>query len=318
MAGRLEIRQWIQMNQPAHAVTLSGDGQYIAAGLEQGVAVFNVTGHRLCTYPPGDTPIPVHQLAATPDLGQLYVGARQGWLVRLDLEREEEAFHFRAQTLYQTDNDLHTFALAADGQYIAVGHLSPGLALMQTDGRLLWRRHPDDGTATEEQTWAVALDAEGDTLYAGSAGTGTNRLAALDARSGSSRAHRCLEAGVRATAVAALPGENGLAVVLAEDPYTGRLVAYDAGLADLVWERTFDEPVTALATDREQPILAVGVGYEGQIALVDAQTGRMLASDLALKSVVNGLAIAQGRFLAAATQDGQLALIRYLFEEFRL
>jgi len=313
--GSLELRQWITLNHPAYAVTLSDDGQYVAVGTEEGVTIFNVTGRRLCVYPPGDAAMPVHQLTATPDLSRLYVGARQGWLIRLDLEREGEIFGFHAQILYQAENDLHTIALSSDGQFIGVGHLSPGLALLQADGHVLWRRHPDDGTATEGQIWTVALDAEGHTMYVGSAGSGSNILAALEARTGSPQTRHYLEAGVRVTGLAALPGGTGVAVVLTEDLYTSRLVVHDAGLSDLIWERIFDEPITALTADRERPILAVSIGYEGQVAIADAETGRPLASDLALKSVANGLAIVQGRFLAAATQDGHLVLIRYLSKE---
>ena len=317
MSGALEIRRWIQIGQQAYAVTLSSDGQYIAIGSEQGVAVFNTTGRRLLTHPSACTPLPVHQLAATPDLKRLYVGARQGGLIRLDLERDEEAFHSRAHSLYQTDSDLHTLSLSMDDQLVAVGHLSPALTLLQTDGHLLWRCHPDDGTATEGQLWAVALDADGSTLYVGSAGMGTNRLAALDARSGSLTAHCYLEAGIKATSLAVLPGGKGVAVVLAPDIYTGRLVAYDPGLTDLRWEHIFDEPITALTTDHRQPLLAVGVGYEGKVIVIDAQNGRVMAAEQT-KSVVNGLALTQGRYLAAVTQDRNLVLMHYIPEEFRL
>ena len=317
MSGRLEIRHWIRLGHPAYAVALSDDGQYIAVGSEQGVAVFNATGRRMFTHSPSATPLPVHQLAAVPDLSRLYVGARQGWLIRLDLERGEKAFSAEAQSLYQADSDLHTLSLSANDRFVALGHLSPALTLLQTDGHLLWRRHPDDGNATEGQLWAVALDTDGATLYVGSAGMGTNRLAALEARSGSPVAHRYLEAEARATALAVLPGGKGVAVVLAQDIYTVRLVAYDPGLTDLLWERTFDEPITALAADRQQPLLAVGVGYEGHVRVIDAQYGRVLAAQQT-KSVVNGLALAQGRTLAAVTQDGNLVLMRYVPEEFRL
>lgn len=317
MSRDLEIRRWIQIGQRAYAVTLSSDGQYIAVGSEQGVAVFNKTGRCLLTHPPASTPLPVHQLGATPDLTHLYVGARQGWLIRLDLEREEDAFHCRAHSLYQADSDLHTLSLSIDDQLIAVGHLSPALTLLRTDGHLLWRCHPDDGTATEGQLWAVALDANGSTLYVGSAGMGTNRLAALDARSGSPTAHCYLEPGTKATSLAVLPDGKGVAVVLAPDIYTGCLVAYDPGLTDLQWERTFDEPITALTSDHQQPLLAVGVGYEGEVMVIDGQNGRIMAAEQT-RSVVNGLALTQGRSLAAVTQDKNLVLMHYLPEEFRL
>ena len=94
-------------------------------------------------------------------------------------------------------------------------------------------------------------------------------------------------------------------------------VAYDAGLDEVIWEHAFDEPITTLAADRQFPRLAVGIGYEGLVCVIDATTGQTLATEQAM-SVVNGLAIAQGHSLAAATEDGHLALIRYLSKELHL
>jgi hypothetical protein len=258
--------------------------------------------------------LPVHQLAVA-NSSRLYVGSRQGQLIALDLEREGDSFRSRAHPLYQATEDLHTISVSADGKLVAVGHLAPGLALLQADGRLLWRRHPEDGTATEGQVWVVSLDAEGRTLYAGSGGPGTNRLAALDPRTGAARAHCYVEA--RLTGLATLPGGQGVATILSENFYTCRLAVYDPDLAGPLWERTFDEPITALAADRQQPLLVASIGYEGQVSLLDVPGNRVLATEPA-RSVVNGLAIAQGRTVAAAMQDGTLVLMRYLPKEFRL
>jgi len=315
MSGNLEIRRWARIGCPAFAVAQSQDGQYIAVGSEQGVHIFDSTGANLLTFPPTDTPLPVHQLAAAPDLAQIYVGARQGQLVRLDLERTKEGFDCDARPLLREpdDNDLHTLALSAN--VIAVGHLAPALTLLQTDGELLWRRHPRDGTATEGRLWSVALDEKARTLYLGSAGTGTNRLAALDINSRAPRGHCSVEA--RITALVPLAAGRGVAAVLAQDVYSSRLVAFDNRMEAPLWEHTFDGPVTALATDAQAPLLVAGVGYEGQATLIDTDSGHIVASQT-LKSVVNGLALTQGRFVAAATQDGNLALLRHLPEEFRL
>jgi outer membrane protein assembly factor BamB len=328
MSGRLEPIRWINVHHPAYAAALSGDEQFVAVGSEQGVSIFDVTGRRLLSYPEG-TAVPVHQLAAPDEWDQLYVASRSGRLVHVALERrdlmEEEKdeggtfrFHPHPTLLYQSENDIHSLSLSGDGRLIAVGHLSPGLAVLdadpQSDERIIWRRHRDDRTATQGQTWAAALDTEGETLYVGSAGSGTNQLAALDAADSTPRGHHRLDPGVRVIAVVALPG-GGLAAVLVKDVYTVSLVAYDAGIKEQLWERTCDQPVTAIVADRERPVLVVGLGYEGKLRVFSAENGQELASDLTLKSVINGLAIAQGRTIAAAAQDGQLVLLRYLPEE---
>jgi len=313
MSGKLEVRRWVRIGQPVYAVVQSMEGQYIAVGAEQGVKIFDLTGVELAAFPA--TPMPVHQLAAVPDLAQLYVGARQGQLFRLDLERTAAGFDLAARSLYLCENDLHTLALAADGQIMALGHLSSALTLLHVDGELLWRRHPQDGTATEGRMWTVALDGAGQTLYIGSADTGTNRLAALDAQSRAAHGHCYLQA--RVTALAPLDNGRGVAAVLAQDVYSGRLVAYDNRMATPLWECDFDEPVTALAADEQEPLLVAGVGYEGHVTLIDSCTGDVLACE-PVKSVVNGLAISDGRSVAAVTQDGNLVLMHYLPEEFRL
>jgi hypothetical protein len=328
MSGRLEPIRWINVHHPAYAAALSGDGQLAAVGSEQGVTIFDVTGRRLLSYPER-TAVPVHQLAAPDEWDRIYVGSRSGRLVHVALERrdltEEEKdeggtfrFHPHPTLLYHSENDVHSLSLSGNGRRIAVGHLSPGLAVLDTnpqaDERIVWRRHRDDRTATQGHTWSVALDAEGDTLYVGSAGPGANQLAALDASSSAPRGHHRLDSGVRVTTVVALPG-GGAAAVLVQDVYTVSLAAYDVGVEAQLWERTFDQPVTVLAADREHPVLVAGVGYEGQLCVLSAETGQDLAPSLTLKAVINGLAVAQGRTIAAAAQDGQLALIRYLPEE---
>lgn len=319
MAARLEVRRWMPVYQTAYSVVLSRDGQHLAVGMENGVAVFNVAGEQVFAYPPPESgaSLTVYRLAATPDLRQLYLVTRQGWLIRLDRGSERKSSSLSGKVLYQTDSDLHSIALAAEGRFIALGHLSPGIAFLRDDGRLLWRFHPDEGTAPEESLWVVALDSEGQTLYAGSAGADTNRLACYNAQSAMAQAARYL-AGLRVTAVAILPEEGGVAASLSSDLYTHQIVAYQAHLSDMAWEREFDEPVTALAADQEHPLLAAGVGYEGRIVLLDSRTGDQLAPALPLKAVVNGLAIARGQTLAAATQDGHVALIRYFPEELGL
>lgn len=318
MAARLEVRRWMPVYQTAYSVVLSRDGQHLAVGMENGVAVFNVAGEKVYAYPPPESgaSLTVYRLAATPDLRQLYLVTRQGWLIRLD-RGPERGSSPPAKVLYQTNSDLHSIALAAGGRFIALGHLSPGIAFLKNDGHLLWRFHPDEGTAPEESLWVVALDSEGHTLYAGSAGADTNCLTCYDAQSATVEANRYL-AGLRVTAIAAISEEGGVAASLSSDPYTHRVVAYRARLSEVAWEREFDEPVIALAADSERPVLAAGIGYEGRIVLLDSRTGNPLAPDLPLKTVVNGLAIVQGQTLAAATQDGHVALIRYFPEELGL
>lgn len=311
MSGRLEERRWIGVNSTVYAVTLSGKGQFVLAGLEGGVAMYDLTGRQLLTYPRRQRGFPVHQVSASPDLVKIYAGAREGWLLGLTREEEESSLTYKPSKLYETANDLHTLSVTEEGNLIAIGHLSPALSMLEEDGRLLWRRHPEDGSATDGQVWTVALEeCDGSTLYVGSAGSGTNTLAALDPLSGELRAHRYITG--RITLMAVLANDKGIVTVEADDPYSGRLVAYDADLDEILWEEEFYEPVTALAADKVHDLVAVGVGWEGRLMLLESESGHEMAKEIMLRSMINDLALSEGRLLAAATQDGNLALVNYI------
>ena len=316
MHGRLEPLRSIRIGQPVYAVALSGDGQYMATGSEEGLALYDVLGNCRLAYPATRYPLPVSLVAMVPDMSRLLVGTREGALHRLEVKRKGAGFTARARTLYQTLNDLNSLALAADGQIIALGHLSPALTVLQTDGNVLWRRHPDDRNATRSQMWSVALDTKGDTLYVGSASTGTNVLAALDACTGAPHASQQLDG--RIVRLASLATSGGVVAVLTAGRYEYQVVAYQPDLQDVLWERDFDEPVTALAADPQHDLLAISVGYEGRIMLLQATSGQVLAADQALHSLVNGLAVTNGSRLAAGTQDGHVAWLYYESGELRL
>ncbi|MBN1180133.1 MAG: PQQ-binding-like beta-propeller repeat protein [Anaerolineae bacterium] len=278
------------------------------------MTVLDATGRELLVYPPADWHMPVRRIIGSAGFDQLYVAAREGMVIRLALERSEEALSYKAQTIYEA-KDIHTISLSAQSQLLAVGHLGPGLAVLRTDGEVLWRRHPDEGNATEARLWSVALDAGGEYLYVGSATSGTNRLAALEPRSASVCAYQYVEGMI--TRVTVLPNTHAVAVTV-NTPSSRRLVVYTAALDDVIWERSFDVPVTALTADAEQPLLFAGVGYGGEIAAIDAHTGRTLASGVVLKSTINELAVAQAHTLVAACQNGQVAFVDYISQEFHL
>lgn len=312
MTGRLDPH-WIRLDQLAYAASLSGDGQYVAVGHEQGLSLYHKTGQLLLTYPPVSQP--VHLVSLAPDLSRVYLATRLGMLVRLDLTHQNGKITFAPHVLYQAANDLHSLAAAYPADLLAVGHLLPALALLDTKADVLWRLHAESGNATDGQVWSVALDKDGQILYVGSAGAGTNRVLALEARNKARLNRIKLDPGTRVTALAAFPG--GVAITMADGPYQSRLSVYKAALGRLCWEVSFDEPLTALAADSAQPLLAVAIGYEGHVRLLDANNGQLLAEE-PVRSVVNGLTLVGGRWLAAANQDGTLALLTYQAEEFDL
>jgi WD40 repeat protein len=316
MRGQLTLFRWIRLSQATHAVALSDDGRYVICGVEGGAALYNTSGLCLYTYPDPLDEMPVHRLAALPAFDRIYLATRVGQIIGLTLEPAAEWWRGQVAELTTIPGDIHSIAVSEDGALIAIGHLSPALSLMNADGQFRWQHHPDGDTMVDGSVWSVALERDGSTLYAGSAGPDFPTLATFDTHGGTLRA--ALRFDARVTAIAALPQQAGVVIVQADDAYSGRIAAYSSNLRTLLWEHACDEPITALATDPEQPVVSAAIGYEGQIALYDAATGSKLADQVPLKTIVNGLAISRGRTVAAATQDGHLALLRYVAEDRRV
>ncbi|MCA9873118.1 MAG: hypothetical protein KC441_05670 [Anaerolineales bacterium] len=309
MDPHLEITRAIRIGkpgEPAYAVAQSANGQYTAVTNETGLTLFDAGGTVRLRYPPQAWPI--HLVTAPGDFSYLLVGTRRGGLTRLNLLREGETFQSREQVLYFADNDLNTLSLSSERELLGVGHYGPALAVLDIEGQTLWRRHPDSGNATNGQFWSVALDEVGHRLYIASAGPGTNQLAVLEADSGVWQNGRSLDG--RITRMTTLPQNRGVVIVL-NDGYSYWLQVYDSSLDDLLWENEYGDPVTAVASDRSQALLAIATGYQGNVTLMNAETGAALTEPLPTQSYVNDIAMSRGSSITAVTEDGSLYLIRY-------
>lgn len=308
MRQHLEIVRAIRIGKPenpAYAVVYSADGQYTAVASENGLTLYDAGGTVRLRYPAQSWPM--HLVAAPGDFSYLLVGARRGTITRLILEREGETFPFQEQALYVADNDLNTFSLSSENRLLGVGHYGPALAVLDIEGNMLWRRHPDQGNATDGQYWSVGLDETGHRLYIASAGSGTNRLAVLEANSGVWQNGRLLDG--RIIRLTVLPQNRGVVIVV-NDGYSYWLRAYDAVLDNLLWETEYGEPITALGANCNQPLLAIASGYQGNIVLLNTETGNPLTESVPTQSYVNDLAMSKGGSISAVTEDGALYLIR--------
>lgn len=298
----------VQAELPLYAVALSSDGQYAAVGSDAGLALYNQDGERLLRYPAAGAAAPVH-LVRLPGsrLSIVLTGVRQGRLMQLSLNWNDDRLSFREEALFWAANDLNSLASAEDT--IAIGHLSPAVTVLDAKGRVRWQRSPNRGNSLEGRLWKVALDAAGARLYAASAGFVTNQLAAFDAHSGDDQTPRLLNG--RLTQLTVLNDDNVL-LAIAEPDGAGRLIVYTPDLSAEVWSHELPEPVTALAADPQKPCVAVAVGYRGSLHLFDAASGGELARPHLLGSQINALDMAAGRYVAAATESGDLRLLRYL------
>lgn len=309
MNHRLEVERLIRLTAPAYATAVSANGQYAAVGTERGMGIYDTDGRELMRYPPVSTSLPVNLLALGPEMKQIVVGLRQGNLLRLDLKLQGDKFSFQERTLYWSNSDLRS--LVVRGNKIGIGHLSPGLAVLSNEGQPLWRKHPEEGNATEGRIWSVTMDRDGKTMYAGSSKTGLrNELAAFDVRQGELKEGRRYLDG-RITQLAVLPPEGDVAVVVTDDYGECRLLVYDNQLASLIWEREFEDTITAISSDPQQPLLVVSTGYDGRLHMLDVTSGESVAPVEPLNTLVNDLDMRDGRYIAAATENGQLVLLSY-------
>lgn len=307
-----------------HAVALSSDGQFVAVGSETGPLLFNAAGEAILARSAHQIALPVRQVALSPSGDRLYLAARTGEVMQLDLERFDGRVTVQqAQSFYKASNDIHCMSVSTDQQWIAVGHLSPALTVLSGEGKVHWRRHPDDGTATEGDNWSVAIDSANQSMYVGSAGTGSNRLAVIGLSDRRLYGSRYLAPGLRATALAAL--EDGAVVVQTDSvSFDSEVVKLTPDLSEPVWRFAAEDTVTAIATPEGDAdtaetatLVAVACGYEGKVVLLDAHSGVVMA-ETTLRTGINALALAQGRVVAAVTHDDTLALLHYVPEEFRL
>lgn len=316
MNQRLEMQRTIRISkpgEPAYAVAHSADGEYTAVTNDHGVTLFNTEGVVRLKHPPQAWPI--HLVAAPGDFSYLLVGTRRGAVTRLNLARyykeesspvpEKKRAYFSVvdeQVLYFADNDLNTLSLSNDGELLGIGHYGPTLTVTDLAGRTVWEK------TTENRYWSVGLDEVGRRFYIASAGVGTNRLVLLDAQSWVSQNGRSLNG--RVTRLTVMPQNYGVVIVL-NDGYSYWLQAYDSALGDLLWEKEYGEPVTAVAADRTQPLLAIATGYQGEVMLLNGETGEPLTEPLPTQSYVNDIAMSKGFSITAVTEDGVLCLIHY-------
>lgn len=316
MAGRLEVRRWLRLGAPLHAVALSSDGQVVAVGAETGLFLFDAAGEAILGHPAPEMASPVRQIALAPVADRIYLGTRTGDVVRASLRRHgDQLVVDNVATLYSARNDLHALAVSPDERWIALGHLSARLTVLTNDGQLHWRSQPGDVASS---MWSAVFDRTGKKLYAASAGAGTNRLVAIDLAQGQFPADGYLEPSLRATALATYD-DGVVAVLLDSTDYECEIVKCSADLTVTQWTHSPREMVTAIATEpalasgraESTKSLAAACGYEGRVILLDGNAGHVLA-ETALRVGVNALALAQGRIVAAVTQDDTLALLHYV------
>lgn len=288
-------------------------GQYLVVGLEGGVVVYDWEYNPVFSYPPEHVRAQVSFHLIVPTVGRWYVANRLGTLIELRLERSEAqlGLAYDDECAYVTNSDIHSLACAKDGSWLAIGHLSSAITVLDTSHAQVWRRHSDDGTATNNHLWSVSPHPTEQAFYAASGNAGTNTLALLSVDMNQQHAeviaHQYLRQPI--THLVPLVKPAGVLVGVALNDYQGKLSAYSADLQTRDWDMLFDEPVTALAADPKYPLAAAGIGYKGRVVLIHTEKGQLLHEATPLDSVINAIAILQDRNrLVAGTTNGTLII----------
>jgi outer membrane protein assembly factor BamB len=310
MPGKL-LDRVLSLHQPVNTVGLDASGGFVLVGLEAGLALYDAERRLRARLDAGGPPVDTVVIGR--DLQHLIVATRPGEVVRFDLDRRQEPVAITRQTtLYTPYRDIHSLSYAEAARLLAVGHRGQALSVLTDDGKLVWRQHPDDGTATVAERWSVALDPDGQVLYAGSACHDENIIAALNPHSGELQAYR-YEVGLVSNLVALASG--GVAATITNGRLDHRLVVLPPDLSEPIWMVEFNDPATALCTDHTAARLVVSVGAHGVIQLYDAHTGVMLADPLALNRPAGHLAITRGSQIAATLpSEQQIVLATYRTE----
>ncbi len=316
-AATLTLVRWLRAGAPVHAVALAGDGRHVLVGSEHDLRLLDLWGRECFRYfePPApgmatEADMPFRAVALQADsLALALAGQRQGTIWRLDLTWQGDNVEMWPEPIRNEPNDIYNLSYAPASGLVAIGHLGPALTVIEANGQQRWRRHPDDHNATDGKTWAVAFSADGQRLYAASSGSARHRLAALDATAGKVLAGVTQPAPI--TLLAGLPPPLAVAAVVnAADEC--QVVAYRPELSQPTWCWTpdRDERVTAIAADLGAGLVVLGTNCGGVIVL-DASSGRQLVREDSLHSTVLSLATADGRYIVAGLQDGQVAYLEY-------
>lgn len=317
------LRKFFRVGAAVHAVALTAEG-CAWAGSERDLRLLDPRGHVRFRLGGAHAVRPFSALAAD-CAGRILAVERTGRLYRLDPLADEAGEPDNAlpgawtpDPIWAECNDLYSLAAQAGNggngeSLVALGHVGPALTMLDATGRLRWRCHPEDATATGGRTWSVAFSADGASLYAGClapaqhARRASYLLAAFEAETGRVYAARNFAEPV--SVLAALPAPLGVAVVHAAR--TGcRVVGYDADLREAVWRVACapGEFVTALTSDPASSILVAGTNT-GRLWLLDGLTGRRLAvHDLLYYSTVLSVAARNLGERETATGDTEIVL----------
>jgi hypothetical protein len=299
-------------NHRLNHLAFSPDAQRIAVVSDQGLTILSLTGDRLLDYPPFGS-MALQQVALLADPERCILGAASGEVYELELPILDQPELVINQLPAPISDDLASMAVFAaaqrDHELIALGHRAAALTMLNLSSAkpYEWRKHADDRTALSRQNWLVAFAPTGDTLYAVSRINNSNHLCAFASADGREQyPKRILRYSVTALAVTA----DHTVIVNERMPPGGRITAYSPDLTTIRWSCEEARPISAFAAGHTS--LALAVGGNGTLRILDTSEGVDLATPHTLQSFVRGLAYYNDEFVAAITDEHEFALFELI------
>lgn len=315
-------QKWIRAGHRVNSLLLLPEG-FLIAGTEAGLRCYDFEGDLRWEYVP-ESVAAVVALALSVETGEIYFATRGSRLGVATTDVPGEVFDVSYFPI--TVEKVHTLAFSPPHKLLAVGHLHHAITVLDVsnakEATVRWRKHPDDGTATQGSRWCVDVDPDYEMLYVGSGGEGRNVIAAVNLTRAGFGSLFVTETGVHVTSLCALPGNRGCVAVV-QGEHRSDLICFKPE-AGVVATYSCLGPVTALAVDlmRQDAFTVVAAdGDDGLLRLLwyreDGQLQEVVNHSVRFR--VYALAyLATRNVLAVALEDGTVGLLSVIREVMEL
>lgn len=290
----------VRVGVPVHAISLSADGQRVAAATEGGIYVYDHEGRQKFAYYAPEFPFTA--VALTPAGGTLAATSRDGYLYAFDLLRDLSVVPYESLRLFSAPKDLRSLSITTDGRRLAVGHVGERVTLLGRDGKIVW------SWQSQFKGWHVAMKSGGEQLAVASLGSPVNAIVLLDGETGQP-CKNPFRTSQRITALALLPEDRGVVAAVGDGKYENTLYLFSGDLAQRVGAYDLPCAATAAAVDGQGRYLAIG-GSDGGLYLFDLQARILIGQHGPMEAPVSGVALTPDGLHLGMASGSHIYLLR--------
>jgi len=283
-----------------HSIALAADGRRVAVAADSGLFVHDHHGQRKFAFYREE--FPFGAVAMAPSGESLLALAQEGYLYSFALSHDLSAVPYETLHLFAAPKDLRSLSITPDARWIALGHVSDRVTLVDCEGKPLWSWQP------QFRDWHVALAGNCECVLAASMGSPVNAIYALDGQTGTPIGS-FFRTSQRVTALVLLPGGAGVVAALSGGEADNSLFMLSSDLRERQWAYGMPCIVTDMASDEAGRYLAVG-GSDGLLYLFDLQIRQMLVQYGPLTGPATAVAIVPSAQQLAVAGAGYVHLLR--------